>query len=404
MVEAGGRQMGSAARRRVVVQFLGEMESGSGSLNFSFLGSCKHKEDLYMISIFNGFSLMELFLNLGRKCEEIAPQNVILQYLAPYQNMYVTLNEDDDVRIMTHLYTSMRLTIINMRAVKKDEMGSHNLERSCEATHFITKNIGHLFSRKLHMPLSRQEFQEHINNIIRSMPLAKDFIVSSCPESWANACFLGNRWGVMNNNIAEYWNNWVKTTRFLPIVPMVDHIRIQIMDMMHRRREATMGMVKRLSPSKENALAKIYAKSRSLKLRKACGWSFEVVDGDKSFVVDLSAMTCSCRAWQVNRFPCKHACAAIESKSLSLYDFCCKYFKMELYRESYRGILNPIPTCRMYESNPEHSFVINAPDVRSQPDRRRTQRIPSQVEKRVTKCGRSHGRGHNRRSCKETIN
>ncbi|KAG6489570.1 hypothetical protein ZIOFF_050845 [Zingiber officinale] len=71
---------------------------------------------------------MELFLNLGRKCEEIVPQNVILQYLAPHQNMYVTLNEDDDVCIMTHLYTSMRLTIINMRTVKKDEMGSHNLE------------------------------------------------------------------------------------------------------------------------------------------------------------------------------------------------------------------------------------------------------------------------------------
>ncbi|KAG6521510.1 hypothetical protein ZIOFF_018631 [Zingiber officinale] len=58
----------------------------------------------------------------------------------------------------------------------------------------------------------------------------------------------------------------------------------------------TMEMVKRLSPSKENALAKTYAESRSLKLRKACGWSFEVVDGDKSFAVDLSAMTCSCRA------------------------------------------------------------------------------------------------------------
>ncbi|KAG6516668.1 hypothetical protein ZIOFF_027141 [Zingiber officinale] len=388
---------------QVFVQFLGEMESGSGSSNFSFLGSCKYKEDLYMISIFNGFSLMELFLNLGRKCEEIAPQNVILQNLAPHQNMYVTLNEDDDVRIMTHLYTSMRLTIINMRAVKKDDMGSHNLERPLvflDGTHIKNKYKGcilvavakdanddlftlaysvvdaenddnwgwfcfqlksallsyrfigfHEFTffsdrhpriikaiqlvfpgshhayclrhlvdnfvkqvmrsyplhnkkywsyvfKKAAYALSRQEFQEHINNIIRSMPLAKDFIVSSCPESWANACFLGNRWGVMNNNIVESWNNWVKTARFLPIVPMVDHIRIQIMDMMHRRREATMGMVKRLSPSKENALAKTYAESRSLKLRKACGWSFEVLDGDKSFAVDLSAMTCSCRAWQ----------------------------------------------------------------------------------------------------------
>ncbi|KAG6489350.1 hypothetical protein ZIOFF_050619 [Zingiber officinale] len=329
---------------------------------------------------------MELFLNLGRKCEEIAPQNVILQYLAPHQNMYVTLNEDDDVRIMTHLYTSMRLTIINMRAVKKDDMGSHNLERplvflddthiknkykGCilvavakdanddlftlaysvvdtenddnwgwfcfqlksallshrfigfhEFTFFsdrhpgIIKAIQLVFSGSHHAYCLRHLVDNFMKQVMRSYPLHNKKYWSSVfkkvayalsRQDWANACFLGNRWGVMNNNIAESWNNWVKTARFLPIMPMVDHIRIQIMDMMHRRREATMGMVKRLSPSKENALAKTYAESRNLKLRKACGWSFEVVDGDKSFAVDLSAMTCSCRACHVNRFPCKHA-------------------------------------------------------------------------------------------------
>ncbi|KZV48171.1 hypothetical protein F511_25960 [Dorcoceras hygrometricum] len=96
-----------------------ETVSGSGSSNFTFLGSCEYKDELYMISICNGFSLMELFLTLGRKCEEISPQNVILQYLAPHRKLYVTLNEDDDVRNMTHLHTCMRLTIIDMRAVKK---------------------------------------------------------------------------------------------------------------------------------------------------------------------------------------------------------------------------------------------------------------------------------------------
>ncbi|XP_073137997.1 uncharacterized protein [Henckelia pumila] len=663
------------------------MEAGSGSSNYSFLGSCEYKEDLYMISISNGFSLMELFLSLGRKYEEIAPENMILQYLAPHRKLYVTLKEDDDVRNMTHLHTAMRLTIINMRAVKKDHMEGNNLGRheseeetrtstdryldvglvrnsldswshcirgegpiftdtaefrnyakkyaiatrrsfkykkndsekviiicsvktcswriyvsrhkadnifgirkcnlvhtcgddnlrsrghpradaswvanvvidrlrgepsyrpcmmltdlqrdfgvelnyqkvwkgkelamhdihgaedgsydklrwycsaiketnpgsivECEIDHFgfingcrplifldgthiknkyrgcilvavakdanedlftlayslkdallshrmmgfdeftffsdrhpgilkavhlvfpsshhayclrhLVDNFVHkvmksyplhnkkhwssVFKKAAYAP-SRKEFDEHINNIVVSMPLAGQFIVSSCPESWANALFPGNRWGVINNNIAESWNNWVKAARHLPIVAMVDHICLQIMDMMHRRRETTMRMVKRLSPSKENVVAKTYAESRSLKVHKACGWSFEVVDGDKSFGVDLSARTCSCRAWQINRLPCKHACAAIESKSLSLYDFCDKYFHIELYREAYKGILNPIPTFNMYDSNPEHPSIINAPDVRIQPGRRRTKRIPSQVQSRVSKCGK----------------
>ncbi|KZV39898.1 hypothetical protein F511_04538 [Dorcoceras hygrometricum] len=104
-----------------------ETVSGSGSSNFTFLGSCEYKDELYMISICNVFSLMELFLTLGRKCEEISPQNVILQYLAPHRKLYVTLNEDDDVRNMTHLHTCMILTIIDMRAVKKDQMGGRNV-------------------------------------------------------------------------------------------------------------------------------------------------------------------------------------------------------------------------------------------------------------------------------------
>ncbi|KZV30004.1 clathrin assembly protein [Dorcoceras hygrometricum] len=77
---------------------------------------------------------MELFLTLGRKCEEISPQNVILQYLAPHRKLYVTLNEDDDVRNMTHLHTCMRLTIIDMRAVKKDQMGARNVNRYVDVT------------------------------------------------------------------------------------------------------------------------------------------------------------------------------------------------------------------------------------------------------------------------------
>ncbi|XP_073138898.1 uncharacterized protein [Henckelia pumila] len=73
---------------------------------------------------------------------------------------------------------------------------------------------------------SRHEFDEHINQITESMPLAIEFIVNSSPENWANALFLGKRWGIINNNMAESWKNWVKVARYLPIVSLVDHIRI----------------------------------------------------------------------------------------------------------------------------------------------------------------------------------
>ncbi|XP_073033919.1 uncharacterized protein [Primulina eburnea] len=172
------------------------------------------------------------------------------------------------------------------------------------------------------------EHEQHIKNILESMPLARDFIVNYEPQSWANALFLGNRWGVINNNIAECWNNWVKAARYLPIVGMVDHIRVQIMNMMHQRRESTAMMVKELSPKKEKAIGSVYVESRKLRVHRSCNW----------------------RYLQINNLPCKHACAAIELKSMSFYDFCDKYFKIEMYRQSYRGIINLIPMFDINES------------------------------------------------------
>ncbi|XP_073131638.1 uncharacterized protein [Henckelia pumila] len=238
-----------------------------------------------------------------------------------------------------------------------------------------------VFKKPAYAP-SHQEFMQHINNISEYMPLARKFITNSEPESWANALFRGKHWGVMNNNMAECWNNWVKPARYLPIVGMVDRIRVQIMNMIHQRRETTFAMVQELRTKKEKTLT---------------------INGDKTFAVDLNDWSCSCRAWEINMLSCKHSCAAIKSKYLSLYSFCDRYFHIDMYRQAYKGIINLIPTFDMNEDSISEGSIINAPDVRSQPGRRKTKRIPSQVETRVAKCGHCRKRGHNRRSCKEAI-
>ena len=187
----------------------------------------------------------------------------------------------------------------------------------------------------------------------------------------------------------------------MPVVAMVDHIRKQIMVMMHDRREQSYKLIGELCPKQEKKLATNYMASRTLKVDKSSGWSFEVVDNDRTYAVDLQSWTCSCRAWQVDRMPCKHACACIESKSLSVYDFTDQYYRIEMYQQTYKAVLNPIPTFDMHTFGIEEELIINAPDVRSQPGRRRTQRFPSQVEVRVIKCKQCGKSGHNRRTCKE---
>ncbi|XP_073137621.1 uncharacterized protein [Henckelia pumila] len=123
-------------------------------------------------------------------------------------------------------------------------------------------------------------------------------------------------------------------------------------------------MTKELSPRKDKSVVSAYMESRTLRVQHSCDWKFEVVDGEKSFAVDLVDMTCSCRVWQINKIPCKHACSAIEAKSMSVYDFCDKYFKIEVYRAAYKGHINLIPTFDISESCVAESDIIQAPSVR----------------------------------------
>ncbi|XP_073121796.1 uncharacterized protein [Henckelia pumila] len=163
-------------------------------------------------------------------------------------------------------------------------------------------------------------------------------------------------------------------------------------------------MVGNLCPKPKNNLLQNYTKSLNLKVDRSSSWLFEVFDGDKSCAVDLGNWSCSCRIWKINGIPCNHARAAIESKGLSIYDFCDSYNKVKNYRRAYAVVVNSIPTFDIDTDLPHsNGDIIRPPDVRSQPGRKRTQRFRSQVKKRVIKCAWCHNPGHNHRKFKEVI-
>ena len=64
------------------------------------------------------------------------------------------------------------------------------------------KHWASVFMKAAYAP-TRQDYTEHIDNILESMPLAKEFIMQSEPQCWANSLFHGDRWGVINNNQAK---------------------------------------------------------------------------------------------------------------------------------------------------------------------------------------------------------
>ncbi|KAK1259539.1 hypothetical protein QJS04_geneDACA015491 [Acorus gramineus] len=63
-----------------------------------------------------------------------------------------------------------------------------------------------------------------------------EWVEDSDPDHWANALFPRERYGELHSNCAKSFNSWILEACNLPIVQMVDHIKVQIMEMMYKRR------------------------------------------------------------------------------------------------------------------------------------------------------------------------
>ncbi|XP_012840146.1 PREDICTED: uncharacterized protein LOC105960504 [Erythranthe guttata] len=257
---------------------------------------------------------------------------------------------------------------------------------------------------------TRQEFEEHISHLVQSMPRAESFIRDSDPNRWANAYFSGDRWGIMNSNQVECWNGWVKDERSLLVPSMIDMIRIKIMKMIGNRREDSLVMAGTVCPRVEKRLFNQLYGLSLIKIYRSSGTRYEVYEEDKSYGVDLETRTCTCKSWQLDKLPGKQACAGIESKGYSVFEFVDPCFRVDLYKEVYKYTINPIPSFDeefdLYNAQTNHGpedVFINPPASKAQPGHRRTKRIPSQVETRVTKCARCGKPGHNRRTCKQPV-
>jgi len=245
------------------------------------------------------------------------------------------------------------------------------------------------------------DFDLNLNNILTSLKESSKFIDESEPRRWANAVFVGDRWGIMNNNLAESWNSWIKEARTMPPLAMVDSIRVKVMKMMSERRDEGAWMNGVLCPEPDKRVQRNCLEARDVTVVVASGVLFEVFELEKRFVVDVEKRTCTCGKWQIEKLPCKHGCACIETLHQNVYDYCDPHFRVDAYRQTYSGVLYPIPNDGTYPTRGTESDFVHPPDVRRLPGRPKTKRFASQVESSNVRCGLCKKYGHNRRTCRE---
>ncbi|MQL90272.1 hypothetical protein Taro_022860, partial [Colocasia esculenta] len=207
----------------------------------------------------------------------------------------------------------------------------------------------------------------------------------SNPNYWSNTFFEGERYGEMYSNAAESFNAWLLEARHLPILAMMDRIRIQIMELSYKRRNKCVAWETRLCPKIDTYVKNLMDSSRGIHVNCSNDIIFEVISRP-SHVVDLHEV--------------------VHKIGGNVEEYCSMYFTTECYSNCYKETIHPISDVDKPDTIVD-DIEIKPPATKRKSSRPKKKRIPSQQalegEKMTYTCSRCKEKGHNQKSYSNPI-
>ncbi|KAL5548529.1 hypothetical protein UlMin_003760 [Ulmus minor] len=250
-----------------------------------------------------------------------------------------------------------------------------------------------------------QDFHVLFYTLCSVVPGVKEYLEAVGLDRWTRSHAPSRRYNIMTTNISESLNAMLVKVRELPITAFVNEIRLLCQKWFHERRTKAAGCTTMMSKDVETKLEERKDRAQAMGVIYADQYTFDVVDGDRNYCVDMALWTCTCRKFQLDQLPCDHVLAVVRKTPYQAYDLCSLYYTREFWHETYRGVISPIPHISSWTIPQQISeFELQPSDVRTVAGRRRKRRLPSIGEELLTpKCSRCKERGHNRATCQNPI-
>ncbi|CAL8996235.1 unnamed protein product [Prunus brigantina] len=232
------------------------------------------------------------------------------------------------------------------------------------------------------------------------------YLVRAGLHKWSRAHCDGRRYNVMTTNIAESINSVLRFARMLPVVHLIEEIRNMLQNWFSQRRDLSMKCKSMLCPDLgEKKLRKRLDAASRMNVVKINDVEYNVLDGDMNGLVHLQNHSCTCRKFDLEQLPCKHAIAVCRHLNLNPYSFASSYYTRTTWAAAYAESIYPVQPQGTWVI-PENVQNVNLlpPISRVMPGRHKMKRISSKGEdSQARKCSRCGVKGHYRSTCKEAI-
>ncbi|XP_022897525.1 uncharacterized protein LOC111411204 [Olea europaea var. sylvestris] len=144
-----------------------------------------------------------------------------------------------------------------------------------------------------------------------------------------------------------------------------------------------------------------YNESNGLEVNQVSPDIYQVGDNLEHHFVDFYEMTCTCRRFDLDKFPCAHAIVATRFKGDEGYKLCTPFYTSICWKQAYSKFVYPLPN-EVEWKIPKNVIAreVFSPLVRRQGGRPSKKRKRSAGETRVArKSSRCKKTGHVRSTC-----
>ncbi|KAL8136072.1 hypothetical protein AgCh_010608 [Apium graveolens] len=261
---------------------------------------------------------------------------------------------------------------------------------------------GHLLAAAHATRLS--DFEKCTGQIKQICPKAYDWVMQVEPEFWTSLFFKGEQYNHIAQNIAEPYITLMEELRNLTIVQKIEALIRMMAGLMDNGQKESCKWSTKLTPSYEQRLQRYNIKARDMKVLCSSDTLFEVRD-DSIHVVNINSLDCTCLGWKKMQ-PCCHAVAVFISTGRNSYDYYSKYFTVDSYRSTYSKSINLVPGVKHAEDEdgPGSTECVLPPvPTRTAAQEKRELKEAELVDKRTVTCTRCKEEGHNKKSCKATL-
>ncbi|MDV3166550.1 MAG: SWIM zinc finger family protein ['Waltheria sp.' little leaf phytoplasma] len=221
----------------------------------------------------------------------------------------------------------------------------------------------------------------------------------------------------IENNMSESFNKVLKETRKLPIISLLEEIRIKQMERIARKMEAGKKWTGLIGPDIMDLIDENGKHASNCYVVFNGRDGFEVTQGPNKYVVNLEAKQCSCMRYTRTGIPCAHAICAIRrldgNQMSNISQFVSSWYYKDMYDKAYGNVLQPMPCMKDWPrvdlqpvKRPKYKKLPGRPKVarRKDPDEpKKNQRQPGPVvisrKGAVMTCTLCQQQGHNKRGC-----